>query len=482
MLAVNGRILPAPNMSYSGNRTVEPRFGSWNMGSVKFSKGSTLTAWSVLWLQSQSGRDPWGGDPKQLLPTLKAFHQRLLDCGMQCSPPFLPGVNVSVDSRNDQLAIEEGFQRLLSKKRQEKLLLIIMPHHNDDHYNTIKRCGDLEFGVQTVCVLASKFAKPNNSQYFANVALKFNLKLGGINQTLPTDKLGFIAQGKTIVVGIDVTHPSPGSESSAPSVASMVASINKDLGQFPAVLYTQRGRQEMVADLSIMLKTRLALWRKHNGDRLPENILVYRDGVSEGQYPAVLAEELPLLQQACREIYPANSKQPAISIVIVSKRHSTRFYITTTDGNKIDERSSNPKHGTIVDRGITEPRFWDFYLQAHTALQGTARPAHYFVVHDEILSRMPLPHGFTHAADVLEDVTHNLSYMFGRATKAVSYCPAAYYADIACERGRCYLSHLFSPTMSEADVAESPTGQAGGADRGQLIRVHENLKDTMFYI
>ncbi|KAI9662217.1 MAG: hypothetical protein M1821_008383 [Bathelium mastoideum] len=479
MLAVNGRILPAPKMAYSGNRTVEPRFGSWNMGSVTFSRGSTLTAWSILWLRSQSGQDPWGGDPNQLVPTLQAFHQRLRECGMQCSSPFLPGANIYVDSDNDQLAIEEGFRKLLSRKRQEKLLLVIMPRHDDNHYNTIKRCGDLDFGVQTICVLASKFAKPNNSQYFANVALKFNLKLGGINQSLPADKVGFIAQGTTMIVGIDVTHPSPGSDSSAPSVAAMVASTSKDLGQFPAVICAQTGRQEMVADLSMMIKTRLSLWRKHNSNRLPENILVYRDGVSEGQYPIVLEKELPLLRKGCRETYPANAKRPAISIVIVSKRHSTRFFITTTDASQIDERSSNPKHGTVVDRGITEPRFWDFYLQAHTALQGTARPAHYFVVHDEILSRMPLPAGFTHAADVLEDITHNLSYMFGRATKAVSYCPAACYADIACERGRCYLSHLFSPTASEAG---DTTGQVGEANQDQLVRVHENLRDTMFYI
>lgn len=31
-------------------------------------------------------------------------------------------------------------------------------------------------------------------------------------------------------------------------------------------------------------------------------------------------------------------------------------------------------------------------------------------------------------------------YGFGRATKAVSICPPAYYADILAERGRCYLA------------------------------------------
>ena len=42
-------------------------------------------------------------------------------------------------------------------------------------------------------------------------------------------KLGIIAKGKMMVVGIDITHPSPGSLSSALSVAAMVASTDKTL-------------------------------------------------------------------------------------------------------------------------------------------------------------------------------------------------------------------------------------------------------------
>ena len=90
---------------------------------------------------------------------------------------------------------------------------------------------------------------------------------------------------------------------------------------------------------------------------------------------------------------------------------------------------------------------------------------------------------FQNTADALEDLTHNLSYMFGRATKAVSINPAAYYADLVCERARCYLSHVFDAT---------PVGSAAGSDAGGVggvaaanqadVTIHPNLKDTMFYI
>lgn len=51
-----------------------------------------------------------------------------------------------------------------------------------------------------------------------------------------------------MVVGIDVTHPLPGSSPLAPSVAGMVASIDRWLSQWPAVLSIQsERRQEMVS-------------------------------------------------------------------------------------------------------------------------------------------------------------------------------------------------------------------------------------------
>ncbi|KAI8648818.1 Piwi domain-containing protein [Fusarium sp. Ph1] len=196
----------------------------------------------------------------------------------------------------------------------------------------------------------------------------------------------------------------------------------------------------MVTDLSDMLKSRLQLWKtKGYHQSLPENILVYRDGVSEGQYSKVVNEELPRLRKACTEV-----GLPHFTIVIVGKRHHTRFYPTKeTDA----DRSGNPKPGTIVDRGVTEACNWDFFLQEHVAIQGIARPGHYVVVLDEIFRARyakTLPPGFNNVADVLEDLTQSLCYVYGRTTKAVSLCTPAYYADIVCERARCYLSGMFN--------------------------------------
>jgi eukaryotic translation initiation factor 2C len=481
LITVPGRVLACPSVKYFGNKSVTPAFGSWNMANIQFVSKATLQDWTFLYITNSDDRVY---DEAWLKATMISFTAALKSMG----------INASMCSRGKQLTlsgqpgsqeaeIDQAINELCGRRPKPKLILVLLPSTDAVVYNRVKYACDVREGVINVCVLTTNFGR-GNVQYFANVALKVNLKLGGRNQSLESTKLGIIAEGKTMVVGIDVTHPAPGSASNSPSVASIVASVDQHLGQWPADLRIQTGREEMVLDLEGLFKSRLRLWQSKNRGAYPENILVYRDGVSEGQYALVLTTELPSLRKACAALYPASQTAlglPRISIIVVGKRHNARFYATTDM-----DRSGNPFCGTVVDRGVTEARNWDFYLQSHTSLQGTARPAHYYVVYDEIFQakrKAPSMASFEHAADALQDLTHNLCYMYGRATKAVSICPPAYYADLACDRARCYLSGVYDPSPSTTQMGSVTSGGGGEqqVDAG-MVRIHENVKDTMFYI
>ncbi|KAI9821501.1 MAG: hypothetical protein M1832_003349 [Thelocarpon impressellum] len=465
MLTVPGRILSAPGVVYL-NGSIRPEAGSWNMIKKKFSVGAAIRDWSYLRI-GYGGSDPLQGSLQALVNT---FKRTMDDCGLRADAPK-PSTGYAVTISNDDDASRAALKEILGKIQRStvKMLLVVLPDQRASTYASVKYLADVVYGIHNVCVVAQKLAKEKGQlQYMANVALKFNLKRGGTNQTLPADQLGVLRDGRTMVVGIDVTHPSPGSQKGAPSIAGLVASVDARFGQWPASIRIQEGRKEMVTELKAMLVERLRLWQKKNNAALPSRILVYRDGVSEGQYETVLREELPPLREACQQVYPAKGAKPQISIVIVGKRHHTRFFPVKAEDA---DRTGNPKNGTVVDRGITSHAQWDFFLQAHTGLQGTVRPAHYVVVHDEI--------GL--GADGLQELTHGLCYLFGRATKAVSICPPAYYADLLCERGRCYLHSVLN-----ADSAASASGgsEAGfDASRADWVSgVHAALAESMFYI
>lgn len=82
------------------------------------------------------------------------------------------------------------------------LLVVVLPEGATDVYTAVKHFGDCKVGVATQCLKSSKCsrAKP---QYYANVLLKVNVKLGGIN-TIPDPRSVSILtdpMNPTIVMG-----------------------------------------------------------------------------------------------------------------------------------------------------------------------------------------------------------------------------------------------------------------------------------------
>ncbi|KAL2021248.1 hypothetical protein VTK56DRAFT_7327 [Thermocarpiscus australiensis] len=474
LITVTARELAPPSVSYSnlkGNSTISisPDSGAWLMKQVKVVKpGRLIETWAYLCLDRERD-EKFVGALKARIRRFQDFIRGLLGINITAASPS--GVVDSVPRTEEDL--KGSFKKLEEMQPRPEFVLVVLPEKSTTIYNMVKKFGDVVFGYPTVCVVKQKlFQEKGDLGYFANVGLKVNLKFGGVNHKL-TDELDLIKKGQTMLVGYDVTHPTnlaAGAGANAPSLVGLVASVDRDLAQWPAVAWQNPQRQEMVnEELKEHFKTRLKLWQDKDQKRLPpKNIIIFRDGVSEGQFQTVLDKELPFIRAACREIYPANS-QPRISLIVSVKRHQTRFY--PTDPGHIHHESKSPREGTIVDRGVTNVRYWDFFLQAHASLQGTARPAHYTVLLDEIFRA---DYG-AEAANELEKLTHGLCYLYGRATKAVSICPPAYYADLVCTRARIHYNELF-----EQDDTSSIS--SGAQDTIRRRKVHDNLKDTMYYI
>ncbi|KAL8685305.1 MAG: hypothetical protein Q9218_007849 [Villophora microphyllina] len=471
MITVRGRILPQVPIQYKvANKSKVPTIvrGAWNLQGSMFTNGRHLQGWTYIkFVKNNLGTTE--------ISTLRGELKKL---GMGHDPPFPEaGVTEELKSgRGYQDTNDKTIERIFRGAAERKLqfLLVILPSKDAYIYSRVKFWGDVHYGIHTVCSIGMSLALDKRVNfgakgidYSVNLAHKINLKLGGLNQALPSEQLvNVLKDGKTMLVGMDVTHPSPGSLKESPSIAGVVASVDGRYGQWPASLRAQKGKQEMIEHLDEMFDERLSLWRTHNQNALPQRVIIYRDGVSEGQYAILLNKELPQIRKACEKRYPPG-RGPKISLIVCGKRHHTRFY--PTNKNEVDQRSGNPINGTVVDRGVTMERGWDFFLQAHHSSQGTARPTHYVVLLEE--------NGLN--ADDLEALTHNLCYHYGRCPKAVSLCPPAYYADLLCERGRMYLYNEFNARDNQTATTETEFDW----NRAPWLRdVHPNLKDTMFYI
>ncbi|PKY39143.1 Piwi-domain-containing protein [Rhizophagus irregularis] len=452
MAITQARILPAPKLQYhptSRDSAFIPRNGLWNLRDKKVATGATLGSWACA---------VFGNERDYPMSAIQKFIRELVttcqDTGMN-----IPNKNPPIQHCNPQGPIETYLRQVWVKagnlaKSKPQLILCILPNTGVPLYAEIKRVSDTVIGVASQCV-QGKHMFAAKKLYCANVCLKMNVKLGGMNSFIDPTQVPFITQRSTILMGASVTHPVPGAENTGrPSVAAVTASMDAKASRYAASIRVQTGRQEVISDLEEMVKELLKTFYQTCG-RKPERILFYRDGVSEGQFSIVLNDEVKAIKAACKSL--DEKYKPTITFVVVQKRHHTRFFpINARDGDRI----GNCPSGTVVETTIVHPFEFDFYLLSHPSLQGTSRPTHYHVLLDE--------NGFN--ADSLQTLTYNLCYVFARCTRAVSIVPPVYYAYLVCRRAR---FHASGENWSDPDSTSEGAGGVASyaAVKAELLKV-----------
>lgn len=219
-------------------------------------------------------------------------------------------------------------------------------------------------GVVTQCVNSDNIC-PIPRGYFNNILLKINGKLGGINQVVMEQEwnsLKNFPRDKTMVIGIDVNHPST-DEASGCSVSAAVGSFDKTFSRYAASVRVQKfDRNESVEMLDSMVEDLLNEYNKIN-KCFPSCLIIFRDGVSEGQFDMIKKKELPLVKKAIAKL----NATIKIVLIIVQKRHHTRF-VSIAGNNGPKGNSHNVPSGTVVDSSIVNPHYDSFYLNSHFSM------------------------------------------------------------------------------------------------------------------
>lgn len=148
------------------------------------------------------------------------------------------------------------------------------------------------------------------------------------------------------------------------------------------------------------MKTALNSYKDHNG-RLPEQLILYRDGVGDSMRRQVLTTEILQFKQAINELYNKSEKKPYFTVIFVNKRINQRFFVEDRNGNL-----ANPPAGTIIDSNVVQTEDsnieFDFYLIPQLTTQGCVVPTHFFCAfNDSNLSK-----------EVIEKLTYDLCYCY----------------------------------------------------------------------
>lgn len=237
-----GRVLNSPRVSYSAT---QPRVedGQWSLLGSKFIKISSISRLAILVLSDKGQHDFRSSEE------VREVVDKLLDkcrgAGIKISQPFPPLiVQLPKREQNDPLrssAIEAIKIELGKLPEKPDMVIVFMSGREPRIYPSIKKLFDTKFGIPTVCMLNSRVRRERDQdQYLSNIALKVNARLGGLNHTISTDSHEWLKN--SMLVGMDVTHPSAGSPSGLPSIAAVVASCDGSFFQYPVSMRLQENQ------------------------------------------------------------------------------------------------------------------------------------------------------------------------------------------------------------------------------------------------
>ncbi|KAE8599755.1 hypothetical protein XENTR_v10017310 [Xenopus tropicalis] len=463
MTDVTGRVLQPPSILYGGRVWEEPNAplnkaiatpvqGVWDMRNKQFHTGIEIKVWAIACFAPQ----------RQCTEVhLKTFTEQLRKISRDAGMP-IQGQPCFCKYAQGADSVEPMFRHLKNTYTGLQLVVVILPGKTPV-YAEVKRVGDTVLGMATQCV-QMKNVQRTTPQTLSNLCLKINVKLGGVNNILLPQGRPPVFQQPVIFLGADVTHP-PAGDGKKPSIAAVVGSMDAHPNRYCATVRVQQHRQEIIQDLSAMVRELLIQFYKSTRFK-PTRIIFYRDGVSEGQFQQVLHHELLAIREACIKL--EKDYQPGITFIVVQKRHHTRLFCT--DRNERVGKSGNIPAGTTVDTKITHPSEFDFYLCSHAGIQGTSRPSHYHVLWDD--NRF--------SSDELQILTYQLCHTYVRCTRSVSIPAPAYYAHLVAFRAR---YHLVDKEHDSAEGSHT-SGQSNGRDQQALakaVQVHQDTLRTMYF-
>ncbi|KAH8270159.1 hypothetical protein KR018_004992 [Drosophila ironensis] len=313
---------------------------------------------------------------------------KLFDIMIQCCK--ILGMNVAAPKliSLDHDRIDAYIQALRSNITPETQIVVCICHNSrDDRYSAIKKvcCSEIPIPSQVINS-NSLLNESKNRSIVQKIVLQMNCKMGG---SLWTVKIPF---KNVMICGIDSYHD-PSNRSN--SVSAFVASMDSSYTQWFSKAVIQTKGEEIVNGLTSSFECALKAYEKRNGC-LPGSVIIYRDGIGDGQLNTCVQYEIPQFEVICG----GNIK---ISFIVVQKRINTRIF--SEKGNTVE----NPLPGTIVDKHITRVQMYDFFLVSQMVRQGTVTPTHFIVLRDDS----------NYGPDIIQKLSYKLCFLYYNWTGTV---------------------------------------------------------------
>ncbi|BET00951.1 aubergine [Nesidiocoris tenuis] len=367
LVTFQGRVLPEELIRVGNGRALnlDLKKGEFPISRANLFDPNKLNKWAIIY--------PGRIHRSEIEAFLQTLHGSCSSFGFQISQPLhepLPNDNSS--------GYVQAIEQLYNKGAT--LVMCIVMNQREERYSAIKKKCYVNRSIPCQVVLAKNVSK-NNRSVCSKIGIQLSCKIGGSPWMVDVPPIG-----PTMLVGYDVFHD----KAKKKSYGALVASINNTWSRYCSAVEAHDAGSELSDFVSVSLLKAFQLYLSHNNNVKPIKIIMYRDGVGEGNLRYCLEHEVKEIVKKLKEFYP-NSEVP-LTFVVVSKRINTRIFCSY----------GNPPPGTVADSEITLPTMYDFFLVSQAVNQGTVSPTNYNVIYDALKLK----------PDQIQRITYKLCMMY----------------------------------------------------------------------
>ncbi|KAG8011711.1 Piwi-like protein 2 [Nibea albiflora] len=352
ILMIQGRILPFETICLQSASFPTGADVSWSREVVRDASINCipLSMWAIFYPHRSA---------EQAEELVSAFKKVAGPIGVRLERPF------RVELRDDRTETYiKSIHSQLTSQPNTQLVVCIVVGNRDDLYSAIKKLCCVKSPIPSQVINVRTISQQQKLRSISQkILLQMNSKLGGElwTVTVPLKHL--------MVIGVDVHHDTSKGHQ---SVMGFVATVNSSLTRWYSRVTFQAPSEELINGFRVCFLAALQKYYKVNHN-LPEKIVVYRDGVSDGQLSMVEQYEIPQLIK-CFEKFP--EYEPKLVFIVVQKRINTTLY--SCNANNF----GTPPPGTVLDHTLTHKDWVDFFLMAHHTNQGCGLPTHYICLYN----------------------------------------------------------------------------------------------------
>uniref|UniRef100_A0A3Q2VIP6 Piwi-like protein 2 n=1 Tax=Haplochromis burtoni TaxID=8153 RepID=A0A3Q2VIP6_HAPBU len=342
ILMIKGRTLPFETICLQSSSFAAGADVSWSREVVRDASISSipLKTWAIFYPRRCTAQ------AEELVSTFKKVATPI---GVQMVRP------ICVELRDDRTeTYVKTIHSHLTSQPNLQLVVCIIFGNRDDLYSAIKKLCCVKNPIPSQAINVRTISQQQKLKSVAQkILLQMNSKLGGELWTVNVPLVSAMTHKMTLKQHQRVVPYS-----------SLTRWYSRVIFQTP--------NEELIHGFRVCLLAALQKYYEVNHN-LPEKIVVYRDGVSDGQLKMVEQYEIPQLIK-CFETFP--SYEPKLVFIVVQKRINTTLYSWAANS------FGTPPPGTVVDHTLTQKDWVDFYLMAHHIRQGCGLPTHYISLYN----------------------------------------------------------------------------------------------------